>query len=146
MISHITLGVTDMDRAARFYRAIAAPLALFERQVEEDGGPPMICFQAAGLDIPLLFISTPFNESPATAGNGTMAAFIAPSRDAVDAAHAAALAHGGTCEGPPGLRPHYAPDYYGAYFRDPDGNKLHVVYRASLQAFRTGKNSCRKGS
>ncbi|OXH86721.1 glyoxalase, partial [Burkholderia multivorans] len=45
----------------------------------------------------------------------------------VDRCHALALQHGGTCEGPPGLRPHYHRDYYGAYFRDPDGNKLCVV-------------------
>ena len=138
MISHITLGVTDMARAGRFYRAIAAPLDLHERAVEEDGGPLMYCFHVAGTDAPRLYISTPFDDAPATAGNGTMVALIAPSRAAVDAAHAAALAHGGTDEGPPGLRPHYAPDYYGAYLRDPDGNKLHVVYRAELMAARGG--------
>ena len=53
-------------------------------------------------------------------------ALLASSREQVDQAHAAALAHGGTCDGPPGLRPHYHPNYYGAYFRDPDGNKLCV--------------------
>jgi lactoylglutathione lyase len=56
-----------------------------------------------------------------------MTAFMADTRAMVDAAHAAALAHGGTCEGPPGLRPAYHEHYYGAYFRDPDGNKLCVV-------------------
>ena len=55
-----------------------------------------------------------------------MTAFLAPSRAAVDRCHMAALASGGTCEGPPGLRLHYHPHYYGAYFRDPDGNKLCV--------------------
>jgi predicted lactoylglutathione lyase len=53
-----------------------------------------------------------------------MAAFTAPTRAAVDAAHAAAIATGGLDEGPPGLRPKYASDYYGAYVRDPDGNAL----------------------
>jgi predicted lactoylglutathione lyase len=53
-----------------------------------------------------------------------MVALLAPTRAAVDAAHAAALAHGGECAGPPGLRPEYHANYYGAYFRDPDGNKL----------------------
>ncbi|KVE06791.1 VOC family protein [Burkholderia anthina] len=53
--------------------------------------------------------------------------FYAPTRAHVDRCHAFALRHGGTCEGPPGLRPHYHRDYYGAYFRDPDGNKLCVV-------------------
>ncbi len=56
-----------------------------------------------------------------------MTALTAPSRAVVDRCHALALAAGGTCEGPPGLRPHYHPAYYGAYFRDLDGNKLCVV-------------------
>lgn len=58
-----------------------------------------------------------------------MAAFTAPSRAAVDAAYAAAIATGGLDEGAPGLRPKYAADYYAAYVRDPDGNKLHFVRR-----------------
>ena len=70
-----------------------------------------------------------FNGQPTERGNGWMAALMAPSRAAVDAAHAAALAAGGRDDGAPGPRPHYAPDYYGAYVRDPDGNKLHFVYR-----------------
>lgn len=56
-----------------------------------------------------------------------MVAFMAESRNHVHAAHAAALANGGTCEGKPGLRPEYHDHYYGAYFRDPDGNKLAVA-------------------
>ena len=56
-----------------------------------------------------------------------MTAFLANDREAVDAAYAVALANGGTSEGPPGLRPEYHQNYYGAYFRDPDGNKLCVV-------------------
>ena len=55
-----------------------------------------------------------------------MMALVAPGRAADDQAHAIALAHGGACEGAPALRPHYHPDYYGAYVRDPDGNKLCV--------------------
>jgi lactoylglutathione lyase len=56
-----------------------------------------------------------------------MTAFLAASRALVDRAHETALAHGGTSEGPPGLRPEYHANYYGAYFRDPDGNKLCVA-------------------
>lgn len=55
-----------------------------------------------------------------------MIAFLAESRLLVDQCHALAILHGGTCEGKPGLRPNYHPDYYGAYFRDLDGNKLCV--------------------
>jgi predicted lactoylglutathione lyase len=58
-----------------------------------------------------------------------MVAFLARSREAVDRAHATALALGGTHVGAPGLRPQYAPDYYGAYVRDPEGNKVHFVHR-----------------
>ena len=58
-----------------------------------------------------------------------MVAFAAPSRAAVNEAYAAAVAAGGTDEGAPGPRPQFAADYYGAYVRDPDGNKLHFVTR-----------------
>ena len=63
-------------------------------------------------------------------GNGQMTAFLAADRATVDRAHAVALAQGGHCEGPPGLRPEYHANYYGAYFRDPDGNKLCVACHA----------------
>lgn len=61
-----------------------------------------------------------------------MIAFSAPSIAAVDTAYAAAMAFGGVDEGEPGARPHYGEGYYGAYMRDPDGNKVHVVYRGDL--------------
>jgi catechol 2,3-dioxygenase-like lactoylglutathione lyase family enzyme len=74
-----------------------------------------------------LFIVSPFDGGDAHPGNGPHAAFLAPNRAAVDAFHAAALAHGGTDEGAPAPRPHYHAHYYGAYVRDPDGNKLQAV-------------------
>ena len=76
---------------------------------------------------PKLFVGAPFDGGAASHGNGEHVAFFAPSRAAVDAFHAAALAHGGSDEGAPGLRPHYHANYYGAYFRDLDGNKICVV-------------------
>jgi catechol 2,3-dioxygenase-like lactoylglutathione lyase family enzyme len=75
------------------------------------------------------WIGKPFDQRAATAGNGVMVAFSARSWEAVDAFYAAAIAHGGTCEGPPGLRLHYSPDFYAAYVRDPDGNKVAAVCR-----------------
>jgi predicted lactoylglutathione lyase len=74
-------------------------------------------------------VGRPYDQQPAGNGNGWMVAFAAPSRAAVDAAHSAAMAAGGRDEGAPGPRPHFAPDYYGAYVRDLDGNKLHFVFR-----------------
>ena len=73
---------------------------------------------------------TDFDRAPHAAGNGQMVAFLAASRAVVDAVHAAALASGGSSEGAPGLRPEYHADYSGAYFRDPDGNKLCVACHA----------------
>ncbi|MFX8031943.1 VOC family protein, partial [Acinetobacter baumannii] len=79
------------------------------------------------LDGPKLFIVRPFDGGAPAPGNGPHAALLAPNRAAVDAFHAAALANGGSCEGTPGLRPHYHAHYYAAYVRDPDGNKLQAV-------------------
>ncbi|MBL0000484.1 MAG: VOC family protein [Sphingomonadales bacterium] len=76
---------------------------------------------------PKIFVGPAFDGQLATSGNGTHVAFHAKDRATVDAFHAAALQHGGTDEGSPGLRPHYHPNYYGAYVRDPDGNKLQAV-------------------
>jgi len=78
---------------------------------------------------PTIFICLPLDGQPASWGNGTHIAFNAEDREQVHAFHEHALAHGGTCEGPPGPRPHYGPDYYAAYVRDPDGNKLQAVCR-----------------
>jgi lactoylglutathione lyase len=75
----------------------------------------------------LFLIGKPYDQGPHVAGNGQMVAFLASSRAMVERAHATALAHGGRCEGAPGLRPEYHPHYYGAYFRDPEGNKLCVA-------------------
>ena len=80
----------------------------------------------AGINLPF-WILRPHDRKAASAGNGVTVAFTLPSRAAVDAFHAAALANGGTDDGPPGLRTHYHPDYYGAYVRDPEGNKICAV-------------------
>ncbi|AJE47379.1 VOC family protein [Celeribacter indicus] len=135
MFSHITLGVNDLDEAARFYDAVLTEIGLVQREEEPDGGPEARCWVRPEAPYPRFYAHLPFDGAPATPGNGTMAAFIAPSREAVDRAHAAGLAHGGTDEGAPGLRPHYAADYYGAYLRDPSGNKIHVVHRDKLLGY-----------
>lgn len=85
---------------------------------------PWAGWQPAGLERPLTLIGTPLDRGPAAPGNGQMFAFLAPSRAAVVRFHATALGLGASCAGAPGLRPAYHPDFFGAYVRDPDGNKL----------------------
>lgn len=121
MFSHITLGTNDWPRAKAFYQAITKALGLPLFMEREQGAA---WGEAVG---PKLFVGPAFDGKPATSGNGTHVAFLAKSRSAVDEFYAAALAHGGSDEGAPGLRPHYHPNYYGAYVRDPDGNKLQAV-------------------
>ncbi|MDE0808619.1 MAG: VOC family protein [Alphaproteobacteria bacterium] len=73
------------------------------------------------------WVLSPFNRETATVGNGAHGAFLGPDRASVDAFHAAAMATGGVDEGAPGLRPQYHETYYGAYVRDPNGNKTQAV-------------------
>jgi catechol 2,3-dioxygenase-like lactoylglutathione lyase family enzyme len=125
MFSYIALGTKDLDRSVRFYDAALAPLG-HRRIADYD---PHGRSAAWGLDDPgpHLWLTQPFDGNPASVGNGTMVSLIAENRAAVDAFHAAALTHGGTDEGAPGLRPQYGPSFYAAYVRDPDGNKLNAV-------------------
>lgn len=133
MFSHITVGSSDLERAGRFYDAVLTPLGLQRRIVSPDGGPAALCWVAAHIALPRFYVYSPFNREPATVGNGSMIAFLAPSIEAVNTAYANGMAHGGSDEGIPGPRPHYGAGYYGAYLRDPDGNKVHIVHRANLQ-------------
>ena len=132
MFSHITVGCQDLDRAGVFYDALLFPLGLKRVATEDDGGPPALCWAESPCSLPGFYAQTPLNHQPASAGNGNMVAFAAPSVAAVDEAYRAALAAHGTGEGKPGERPHYGRGYYGAYLRDPDGNKVHIVYRGDL--------------
>jgi catechol 2,3-dioxygenase-like lactoylglutathione lyase family enzyme len=134
MFSHVTVGTNDLDRAAAFYDAILLPLGLRRRVVTPDSGPPGACWVTASSALPRFYVYSPFDGAPANAGNGCMVAFLAASPTAVDTAYAASMAAGGTDEGSPGPRPRYGSGYYGAYLRDPDGNKVHVVCRDDLQA------------
>lgn len=120
---YLTLGTSDLARAARFYDAALAPLGLIRRATEET---------EVGYGLPedrrtRVWITLPFDGKPASVGNGSMPALVAPSQQAVRDFHAAALAHGGGDEGTPGLRPH-GPAFFAAYVRDPDGNKLSAVH------------------
>ena len=120
MISHTMLGTRDVARAKAFYHAALDQLGIVAL-VDSRGA---VGYGMPGDVRPTFWITTPHDGKPATVGNGTHVAFTAPSRGAVDRFHAAALAAGGTDEGAPGPRPHYHEHYYGAYVRDPDGNKI----------------------
>lgn len=119
------IGVTDFDRALAFYRPVMAGLGLAMRFCEP--AKPWAGWHNPQGQRPFFVICHPFDGQPHHPGNGQTVAFAAADRATVDTVHATALAWGGTCEGPPGLRPQYHAHYYGAYFRDPDGNKLCVA-------------------
>jgi catechol 2,3-dioxygenase-like lactoylglutathione lyase family enzyme len=124
MISHTYLGVGDFARAFRFYSAVLNELGVVLKFQDQD--KPLAAWMAPDHPRPLFAIGPPFDGQPHNAGNGQMIALLAPSRAAVQRAYDAAIAHGAQCEGTPGLRPHYHPNYYGAYFRDLDGNKMGI--------------------
>ena len=125
MFSHIMVGVTDFERALAFYKPVLDALGIQFRF--QDDTRPWAGWQSAPDPRPLFLIGRPHNQAQHHPGNGQMVAFLAASRQQVQDVHALALAHGGICDGPPGLRPEYHANYYGAYFRDPDGNKLCVA-------------------
>ena len=125
MFSHVTLGTNDWQKVRPFWMAIMATLDIPVFGESPEG----IAFGTA--TDPKLFVGPAYNGEPATHGNGTHIAFFASSRAQVDAFYKAAMDNGGSDEGPPGLRPHYHPNYYGAYVRDPDGNKLQAVCHSS---------------
>jgi catechol 2,3-dioxygenase-like lactoylglutathione lyase family enzyme len=125
MISHVVMGIADFERAMQFYRPLMEALGLKVRLT--DSAVPWTVWVSPDAPRPLFIIRTPLDGEAANAGNGHLTALLAPDRATVNRCHALALQNGGRDEGAPGLRPHYHPDYWGAYFRDPDGNKLCVV-------------------
>jgi lactoylglutathione lyase len=125
MFSHIMIGVTDLARAMNFYRPLLAALGV-EFRFQEDARS-WAGWQSSPNPRPLFLIGRPYNQQPHHPGNSQMIAFLAHSRLQVRQIHALAIEHGGVCEGKPGLRPEYHANYYGAYFRDLDGNKLCIA-------------------
>jgi catechol 2,3-dioxygenase-like lactoylglutathione lyase family enzyme len=120
MIGYTLLGTNDLPRAAAFYDALFAELGA-KRTMEFPRGVAW----GTGPAAPGFGIVKPYDERPATAGNGTMIALLTDSKARVDAVHRKALELGGRDEGAPGPR---GDGFYAAYFRDLDGNKLNVFF------------------
>jgi catechol 2,3-dioxygenase-like lactoylglutathione lyase family enzyme len=123
MLGHLSFGVEDLARAAAFYDAVMAPIGWVRvwdspkgvGYGAPDGGEKLTLFWRPGEVV--------------APGAGFHLAFDAPDRGAVDAFHAAAVAHGGRDLGAPGLRAHYGPTYYAAFVVDPDGYKIEAVHQ-----------------
>lgn len=124
MIGYVTIGARDSEVSGRFYDAVLG--ACGNERKFADGG--WIGYGPKGKDSHCVYICPPFNKETATAGNGMMVAFKAHSEEGVRAAHRAGLANGGTDEGAPGYRPPEKHSWYGAYLRDPIGNKIAVFF------------------
>ena len=127
IISHITIGHADFERERAFYKAVLGALDMVE--LPDEAHDELAGFGHQGLRTPIVYVQRPFDQKPASFGNGVHVAFRADEREIVDRFHEAALKNGGTSAGAPGPRPDYSPDYYGAYVRDPVGNKLQAVCR-----------------
>ena len=124
MFDHLSITASDLDRARAFYDAVLGTLGIarvnrrpraigYGERLHRDGAP---CYLSVYL-------------SDKVVADNRHWCFRAPSRAAVRTFHQAALAHGGADDGPPGLREIYSPDYYAAFVRDPDGNRLEAITR-----------------
>ncbi|MFC0266422.1 VOC family protein [Kushneria aurantia] len=124
MLSHIMVGSNDLDRAQEFYDPVLAELGLYRDRSPCDH--PWLSYSAPQVKL-LFIVCAPFDGDSASQGNGTMVAFNAHDHETVDRFYQAGLLSGGSDEGAPELRPQYHDYFYGAYLRDPDGNKLCCV-------------------
>lgn len=121
IISHVSIGTNDFDRAVAFYDAVM-PTVGAGRVMEHPGAI------AYGKAFPEFWVQRPYDGKAAAVGNGTHFGFIASSREQVNAFYAAAIAAGATCDGPPGPRPLYGEPYYGCFVRDLDGHKIEAAF------------------
>jgi catechol 2,3-dioxygenase-like lactoylglutathione lyase family enzyme len=121
MLHHVSIGVADVARAAQFYDRVLPALG-YKRVMEVL--PYGIAY---GDKLPAFWISLPHDQRAPSVGNGVHIAFNATSEEMIRAFHRAALDSGGSDDGAPGPRPDYGPDYFGAFVRDLDGNKIEAV-------------------
>jgi catechol 2,3-dioxygenase-like lactoylglutathione lyase family enzyme len=140
MLNHISVGVRDVAKAAAFYDKVLKPLG-YKRVMEF---LPYAVGYGAGA--PEFWIGLPHDQKSPSVGNGVHISFNARNKAAVNAFHAAALAGGGKDEGAPGPRPDYGPDYYGAFCRDLDGNKIEAQVAQMPGAAKAAKPAAKKAA
>lgn len=121
IISHVSIGTNDFERAQAFYDRVLLTLGC-KRIMAHPGAV------AYGRKYPEFWVQTPIDGNEATVGNGTHIGFMAPDKQAVHAFYEAALAAGGRDDGAPGPRPAYGEPYYGCFVRDPDGHKIEAAF------------------
>jgi catechol 2,3-dioxygenase-like lactoylglutathione lyase family enzyme len=121
IISHISIGTNNFERAVEFYDNVLSTLGC--KQIMQHPGAV-----AYGREFPEFWVQTPINGHVATIGNGSHIGFVANSKEQVHEFHAAALKSGGTDDGAPGPRPDYGEAYYGCFIRDLDGNKIEATF------------------
>jgi catechol 2,3-dioxygenase-like lactoylglutathione lyase family enzyme len=124
MIHHVSIGTNDLPRSKRFYDAVLPIVGILPLSEADDG----IGYASGTFHFS---VQVPIDGEPATVGNGSHVAFAVETRDMVDRFHATAVEHGGVSDGDPGLRSPYDAHYYGAFVRDPDGNKIEAVTYAA---------------
>lgn len=121
IMSHVSIGTNDFDRATAFYDAVLATVGA-KRVMEHPGAA------AYGKQFPEFWVQVPLDGSKAAPANGIHFSFFAPSQAAVEAFWNAAIAAGATPDGEPGPRPHYGEPYYGCFVRDLDGHKIEATF------------------
>lgn len=123
IMSHVSVGTNRFEEAVAFYDRVLATIGA-RRMIEVPGVKAI----AYGKQFPEFWVQAPIDGKPASVGNGSHFGFLAPTKEAVDAFFAAALAAGATSEGDPGGRAHYSEAYYGCFVRDLDGHKIEAMY------------------
>jgi catechol 2,3-dioxygenase-like lactoylglutathione lyase family enzyme len=121
ILSHVSFGTNNFERAAAFYDAVLAALGCRRIMEHEDT-------IAWGKSYPEFWVHTPLDGQAASVGNGTHICFSAATKEEVHGFYEAALAAGAADEGPPGPRPQYGPPYYGCFVRDLDGHKIEATW------------------
>ena len=132
MIAYVTVGANDLVAARRFYNAFLLDLGYGLHEGPEGLSYTLPVAKGQRPVHPDFYVKPPFDGQPASVGNGCMVAFEATSQAQVRTLHASALAAGGSDEGAPGFRTAYSPDFFVAYLRDPQGNKIALYSSAPL--------------